>query len=134
MQDYVPAHGRVQVGPVDDLDSMALFSHYAFDGAKVDKERQKLIHQLMVKDGRSHKHAEHHPNVDKLFREFEAAAMEIVHACAGNPLSLQVVGEFLGKKKNFFGTADLLEMYKEALYKLHHAQVTYFNPLFTFSF
>lgn len=123
MQDYVPNAGRVYVGALDEMDAMALFSHYAFDGAKVHQERQKLIHELMVRDGRSHRHAEHHPNVEKLAREFETIATQIVHTCAGNPLSLQVVGEFLGKKKNLFGTADLLEMYKEALYKLRHAQV-----------
>jgi hypothetical protein len=123
MQEYVPTAARVQVGALDELDGMALFSHFAFEGAKVDKERQKLIHQLMVRDGRSHKHAEHHPNVEKLAREFEAVSTDIVQACAGNPLSLQTMGEFLGKKNKFFGTADLLDMYKEALFKLRHAQI-----------
>ncbi|KAG0580165.1 hypothetical protein KC19_4G152800 [Ceratodon purpureus] len=122
LQDYVGNPGRVQVGTLDDLDGMALFSYHAFDGAKVDRERQKLIHQLMVKDGRSHKNAEHHPNVEKVAREFEQAAMEIVHECAGLPLSLQIVGDYLGKKKNSVGTADLYEMYKEALYKLRHGE------------
>ena len=100
LQDYVSNHGRVQVSALDELDGMALFSFHAFNGAKIDRERQKLIHQMMVKEGRSHKNAEHHPNVEKLVREFEHFSSEIVHECAGIPLSLEVVGDYLGKKRN----------------------------------
>jgi hypothetical protein len=59
----------------------------------------------MVKDGWSHKNAEHHPNVEKVAREFESVASEIVQECAGLPLSLQIVGNCLGRKKNSVGTA-----------------------------
>ncbi|KAG0560197.1 hypothetical protein KC19_10G161400 [Ceratodon purpureus] len=89
--------GILEVGGLNDKQARELFVHYAFhefdDASEMDNEERG---------------------------EFEDQASEIVMACGGLPLSLEVIGQHL-RNQNVLPKDERMEMWKEALERLKAA-------------
>ncbi|KAG0608128.1 hypothetical protein M758_8G080700 [Ceratodon purpureus] len=97
LSDYMSEGDKIEVDVLDNDESMELFRHYAFrtfnDVNEIGSEERG---------------------------EFEDEAVNIVHACGGLPLSLEVIGQHLRKRNHLRGDTRL-DVWKEALRRLKEA-------------
>ncbi|KAG0563835.1 hypothetical protein KC19_8G062900 [Ceratodon purpureus] len=99
LSDYHMSEGdNIEVDVLDLDQSMELFRHYAFHAFND-------VHELGSEER------------DK----FEDEAVNIVHACGGLPLSLEVIGQHL-RKRNHLPGDERLDWWKEALKRLNKAK------------
>ncbi|KAG0557103.1 hypothetical protein KC19_11G102400 [Ceratodon purpureus] len=97
LSDYMLEGDKIEVDVLDNDESMELFRHYAFHAFNAayeigSEEREKFEHE----------------------------AVNIIHACGGLPLSLEVIGQHLRKRNHLLGE-ERLDVWKEALKRLMEA-------------
>ncbi|KAG0608147.1 hypothetical protein M758_8G082400 [Ceratodon purpureus] len=97
LSDYMLEGDKIEVDVLDNNQSMELFRHYAFHAFNAayeigSEEREKFEHE----------------------------AVNIVHACGGLPLSIEVIGQHL-RKRNYLHGEERLDVWKEALKRLMEA-------------
>lgn len=92
LYDYVHEEAKMEVDGLNDRQAMELFCHYAFH------EMDSGVRVLFLKE-----------------------SVCIVKACAGLPLSIEVIGQHL-RKQNSRPEEDRMEIWKEALRRLEAAE------------
>ncbi|KAG0564114.1 hypothetical protein KC19_8G084000 [Ceratodon purpureus] len=97
LSDYMLELDKIEVDVLDKEQSMELFRHYAF-------HLFNDVHEIGSEER------------DK----FEDEAVNIVHACGGLPLSIEVIGQHLRKRNHLCGE-ERLDVWKEALRRLKEA-------------
>lgn len=90
-----------------------LFSYHAFKGARSPQERKRVLKEYLSNDASA-----------TVICGFESVCNDIVKACGGLPLSLEVVGSCLGGylKDGDTSHVECLEFWKGALQKLQNAE------------
>ncbi|KAG0588483.1 hypothetical protein KC19_2G246300 [Ceratodon purpureus] len=112
LKEYVRHVHRYDVECMSSGKDFELFSYHAFQGARTVEEKRRILHDFLSKDSSEH-----------LMHEFEIVCGDVVRACCGLPLSLEVMGRFLGGLlKDDLSSKECLECWKGALEKLKNAE------------
>ncbi|KAG0627312.1 hypothetical protein M758_2G191200 [Ceratodon purpureus] len=112
LEEYVPHFHRYEVEYMSSGEDIELFSYHALQGART-KEKRRTLQDFLSKDSSEH-----------LMDEFETVCGDVVRACCGLPLSLEVMGRLLGSylSKNDLSSKQCLDCWKGALEKLKNAE------------
>ncbi|KAG0612386.1 hypothetical protein M758_6G023300 [Ceratodon purpureus] len=112
LKEYVPRVQRYDVEFMSSSEDIELFSYHAFQGARTLEQKRRTLHEFLRKDSSEH-----------LMDEFEIVCDDVVRACSGLPLSLEVMGRFLGGYlKDDLSSKQCLDCWKEALEKLKYVE------------
>ncbi|KAG0582855.1 hypothetical protein KC19_3G091400 [Ceratodon purpureus] len=114
LKEYVPPIRRYDVEFMSSSEDIELFSYHAFQGARTLEQKRRTLHEFLRKDSSEH-----------LMDEFEMVCDDVMRACSGLPLSLEVMGRFLGgylKELPELSSNDCLDCWKGALEKLKNAE------------
>ncbi|KAG0569471.1 hypothetical protein KC19_6G093000 [Ceratodon purpureus] len=112
LKEYVPLNHRYDMEFMSSDEDTELFSYHAFQGARSLEEKRRTLHDFLWKDSSEH-----------LMDEFEIVCGDVVRACGGLPLSLEVMGRFLGGYlKDDLSSEECLDCWKTALEKLKNAE------------
>ena len=85
LKKYVQESGRYEVECMSSGEDIELFCYHAFKGARTMAQRREKILHFLSKDSSQH-----------LISKFESMCDDVVKACGGLPLSLEVMGCCLG--------------------------------------
>ncbi|KAG0588139.1 hypothetical protein KC19_2G219200 [Ceratodon purpureus] len=90
-----------------------LFSHHVFKVAKSEPQRREFLQEYLSRDASG-----------TLIGDFESVFIDIVDACAGLPLSLEVMGSCIGSYLRDCGVSsgDCLELWRGALQQFRDAE------------
>ncbi|KAG0557163.1 hypothetical protein KC19_11G106800 [Ceratodon purpureus] len=90
-----------------------LFSHHVYKGAKTELRRREWLQEYLSRDASG-----------TLISDFESVFNSIVDACAGLPLSLEVMGSCIGSylKDCDVSSRECLELWRGALQKFRDAE------------
>ncbi|KAG0627452.1 hypothetical protein M758_2G202000 [Ceratodon purpureus] len=112
LKEYVPLVRKYDVEVMSSGQDIELFSYHAFQGARTVEEKRRTLQGFLSKD-----------SSEDLMDEFEIVCGDVVSACSGLPLSLEVMGRFLGGYlKGDLSSKECLECWKGALEKLKNAE------------
>ncbi|KAG0587188.1 hypothetical protein KC19_2G146700 [Ceratodon purpureus] len=112
LKEYVPLVQRYDMEFMSSGMDIELFSYHAFQGARTVEEKRRTLHDFLSKDSSEH-----------LMEKFEIVCGDVVKACCGLPLSLEVMGRFLGGYlKDDLSSEQCLDCWKGALEKLKNAE------------
>ncbi|KAG0568529.1 hypothetical protein KC19_6G026000 [Ceratodon purpureus] len=112
LKEYVPRVQRYDVEFMSSSEDIELFSYHAFQGARTLEQKRQTLHEFLRKDSSEH-----------LMDEFEIVCDDVVRACSGLPLSLEVMGRFLGGYlKDDLSSKQCLDCWKGALEKLKYVE------------
>lgn len=90
-----------------------LFSHHVYKGAKSERQRREFLQEYLSRDASG-----------TLIGDFESVFIDIVDACAGLPLSLEVMGSCIGSYLRDCGVSsgESLELWRGALQQFRNAE------------
>ncbi|KAG0588504.1 hypothetical protein KC19_2G247800 [Ceratodon purpureus] len=112
LKEYVPLVRKYDVEVMSSGDDIELFSYHAFEGARSVEESRRSLRDFLSKDSSEH-----------LMVEFESVCGDVVWACSGLPLSLEVMGRLLGGYlKDDLSSKQCLEFWRGAMQKLKNAE------------
>ncbi|KAG0588337.1 hypothetical protein KC19_2G235800 [Ceratodon purpureus] len=113
LEEHVPHFHRYDVEFMSSGEDIELFSYHAFQGARSLEEKRRTLHGFLSQDSSEH-----------LMHEFEIMCADVVKACCGLPLSLEVMGRLLGSylSKIDLSSKQCLDCWKGALEKLKNAE------------
>ncbi|KAG0627267.1 hypothetical protein M758_2G187700 [Ceratodon purpureus] len=112
LKEYVPHVHRYDVEYMSSGEDIELFSYHAFQGARTVEQKRQILYDFLWKDSSQH-----------LMDEFEIMCGDVVKACCGLPLSLEVMGRLLGSYlKDDLSSKQCLDCWKGALEKLKNAE------------
>ncbi|KAG0588357.1 hypothetical protein KC19_2G237600 [Ceratodon purpureus] len=112
LKEYVPLVQRYDVEFMSSGKDIELFRYHAFQGARTVEQKQRILYDFLWKDSSEH-----------LMDEFEIMCGDVVRACCGLPLSLEVMGRLLGSYlKDDLSSKQCLDCWKGALEKLKNAE------------
>ncbi|KAG0588501.1 hypothetical protein KC19_2G247600 [Ceratodon purpureus] len=112
LKGHVRHDQRYDVEFMSSGEDIELFSYHAFQGARTVKEKRRALQGFLSKD-----------SSEDLMDEFEIVCGDVVSACSGLPLSLEVMGRFLGGYlKDDLSSKQCLDCWKGALEKLKNAE------------
>ncbi|KAG0588331.1 hypothetical protein KC19_2G235200 [Ceratodon purpureus] len=113
LKKYVPRIQRHDVEYMSSIEDIELFQYHAFQGARTVEQMRQILYDFLSKD-----------SSDYLMDEFEIVCGDVVRACCGLPLSLEVMGRLLGSylSKIDLSSKQCLDCWKGALEKLKNAE------------
>ncbi|KAG0613262.1 hypothetical protein M758_6G089100 [Ceratodon purpureus] len=112
LKEYAPLVRKYDVEFLSSGEDIELFSYHAFQGARSLEQKRRTLQDFLSKDSSEH-----------LMDEFEIVCGDVVRACSGLPLSLEVMGRILGGYlKDDLSSEQCLDCWKGALKNLKNAE------------